>query len=106
MEPAIPDNEKRIALLIDADDAPASKIDVILAEGARHGEANVRRAYGHWKRQHLNGWEQVLHTYALRPLQQFAYSTGKNRSKERRVRKACVSKWRSGWTRDYKKKKK
>ena len=76
----MPDNDKRIALLIDADNAPASKIDVILAEVARHGEANVRRAYGNWKSQHLNGWEKVLHTYAIRPIQQFAYSTGKNAS--------------------------
>jgi uncharacterized protein (TIGR00288 family) len=76
----MPDNEKRIALLIDADNAPASKIDVILAEVARHGVANVRRAYGNWKSQHLNGWEKVLHTYAIRPIQQFAYSTGKNAS--------------------------
>src|SRR3546814_18960675 len=72
----MPDNEKRIALLIDADNAPASKIDVILAEVARHGEANVRRAYGNWKSQHPNGWEKGLHTYAIRPIQQFAYSTG------------------------------
>ena len=74
------DTDKRIALLIDADNAPASKIDVILAEVARHGEANVRRAYGNWKSQHLGGWEKVLHTYAIRPIQQFAYSTGKNAS--------------------------
>ena len=40
------EGELRIALLIDADNAPASKIDVILAELARHGAANVRRAYG------------------------------------------------------------
>ncbi|ASR42542.1 NYN domain-containing protein [Luteimonas sp. RC10] len=74
------DDEKRIALLIDADNAPASKIDVILAEIARHGVANVRRAYGNWKSQHLSGWEKVLHEYAIRPIQQFAYSTGKNAS--------------------------
>jgi len=74
------ENEKRIALLIDADNAPASKIDVILAEIARHGVANVRRAYGNWKSQHLNGWEKALHAYAIRPIQQFAYSTGKNAS--------------------------
>lgn len=72
--------EKRIALLIDADNAPASKIDVILAEIARHGVANVRRAYGNWKSQHLAGWEKALHAYAIRPIQQFAYSTGKNAS--------------------------
>ncbi len=72
--------EKRIALLIDADNAPAGKIDVILAEVARHGVANVRRAYGNWKSPGLKGWEAVLHEYAIRPIQQFAYSSGKNAS--------------------------
>ena len=72
--------EKRIALLIDADNAPASKIDVILAEVARHGVANVRRAYGDWKNPRLKHWESVLHEYAIRPIQQFAYSRGKNAS--------------------------
>lgn len=74
------DNEKRIALLIDADNAPASKIDEVLAEVARHGVANVRRAYGNWKSTNLKNWEQVLHEYAIRPVQQFAYSKGKNAS--------------------------
>lgn len=72
--------EKRIALLIDADNAPASKIELILPEIARFGVANVRRAYGNWKSPHLKGWEAVLHTYAIRPMQQFAYSSGKNAS--------------------------
>lgn len=74
------DPERRIALLIDADNAPAAKIDVILAEVARHGVANVRRAYGNWKNPHLKSWEAVLHEYAIRPMQQFAYSAGKNAS--------------------------
>ena len=64
----MPEEEKRIALLIDADNAPASKIDVILAEVARHGVANVRRAYGDWKSSHLKPWEATLHTYAIRPI--------------------------------------
>ncbi len=72
--------EKRIALLIDADNAPSSKIDVVLAEVARYGVANVRRAYGNWKSPALKGWESVLHAYAIRPIQQFAYSRGKNAS--------------------------
>ncbi|TDB32538.1 NYN domain-containing protein [Stenotrophomonas sp. TEPEL] len=72
--------EKRIALLIDADNAPASKIDEVLAEVARYGVANVRRAYGNWKSPRLKGWEAVLHEYAIRPIQQFAYSKGKNAS--------------------------
>ena len=74
------DGETRIALLIDADNAPASKIDVILAEVARHGAANVRRAYGNWKSPNLKQWEATLHAYAIRPIQQFAYSSGKNAS--------------------------
>jgi uncharacterized LabA/DUF88 family protein len=74
------DDGKRIALLIDADNAPAGKIDAILAELARHGVANVRRAYGNWKSHRLKGWEDALHAYAIQPIQQFAYSTGKNAS--------------------------
>lgn len=68
----------RIALLIDADNSPASKIDVILAELAKIGVANIRRAYGNWKKDGLKGWEAVLHEYAIRPIQQFDYSKGKN----------------------------
>lgn len=74
------DNELRLALLIDADNAPASRIEPILTELARHGVANVRRAYGNWKSPHLKGWEAALHAYAIRPIQQFAYSSGKNAS--------------------------
>ena len=74
------ERDRRVALLIDADNAPAAKIDLILAEVARHGTANVRRAYGNWKSPHLRGWEAVLHSHAIRPVQQFAYSTGKNAS--------------------------
>ncbi|MBS0448071.1 MAG: NYN domain-containing protein [Proteobacteria bacterium] len=70
--------QPRIALLIDADNSPASKIDVILAELAKVGVANIRRAYGNWKKDGLRGWENVLHEYAIRPIQQFDYTKGKN----------------------------
>jgi len=76
----VSESEKRIALLIDADNAPASKIDEILVEVAAYGVANVRRAYGDWKNPRLKGWEHVLHEFAIRPIQQFAYSKGKNAS--------------------------
>ncbi len=72
------DKPARIALLIDADNSPASKIDVILAELAKVGVVNIRRAYGNWKKDGLKGWEAVLHEYAIRPIQQFDYSKGKN----------------------------
>ncbi len=72
------DKQARIALLIDADNSPSSKIDVILAELAKVGVTNIRRAYGNWKKDGLKGWESVLHEYAIRPIQQFDYSKGKN----------------------------
>lgn len=80
MERHVSEPEKRIALLIDADNAPSSKIDEILVEVAGYGVANVRRAYGDWKNPRLKGWESVLHEFAIRPIQQFAYSKGKNAS--------------------------
>ena len=73
-----PRADARIALLIDADNSPAAKIDVVLSELAKLGVANIRRAYGNWKKNELKGWEQVLHEYAIRPIQQFDVSKGKN----------------------------
>ena len=70
--------EARIALLIDADNSPAARIELILAELAKVGVANVRRAYGNWKKAELKGWEKVLHEFAIRPIQQFDVSKGKN----------------------------
>ena len=73
-------HEAHIALLIDADNSPASKIDVILTELSTFGVPNVRRAYGNWKKAELKGWEEQLHEHAIRPMQQFDYSKGKNAS--------------------------
>lgn len=74
------ERQTRIALLIDADNSPANKIELILTELATLGVANVRRAYGNWKKDALRGWERLLHEHAIRPMQQFDYSKGKNAS--------------------------
>ena len=74
------DKSPRIALLIDADNSPAAKIGVILDELSTFGETSIRRAYGNWKKQELRGWEEILHEHAIRPMQQFDYSKGKNAS--------------------------
>ena len=74
------ERKPRVALLIDADNSPASKIDLILNELSTFGETNVRRAYGNWKKNELKGWEEQLHDHAIRPMQQFDYSKGKNAS--------------------------
>jgi uncharacterized LabA/DUF88 family protein len=72
--------EAHIALLIDADNSPAGKIGLILSELSTFGVTNVRRAYGNWKKAELKGWEEKLHEHAIRPMQQFDYSKGKNAS--------------------------
>jgi uncharacterized LabA/DUF88 family protein len=74
------ERKPRVALLIDADNSPASKIDLILNELSTFGETNIRRAYGNWKKNELKGWEEMLHEHAIRPMQQFDYSKGKNAS--------------------------
>lgn len=71
-------SERRIALLIDADNVSHTKIAAMLAELARHGTANIRRAYGDWGSAALKGWRDKLHSFAIRPIQQFSYSAGKN----------------------------
>jgi len=69
---------RRIALLIDADNVSHSKIALMLAELSKYGTANIRRAYGDWGSTSLKGWKEKLHDFAIRPIQQFSYSTGKN----------------------------
>lgn len=64
-------DKEKIALFIDADNAPAAKIDIILSELARYGVVNIRRAYGNWKSPCIKSWEDVLHEYAIQPIQQF-----------------------------------
>lgn len=68
----------RIALLIDAENVSAAWLPTVLAELARHGTPGIRRAYGDWTSANLAGWKGALHEHAIRPVQQFAYSKGKN----------------------------
>jgi len=68
----------RIALLIDCDNVSASSIEGVLEELAKYGAVNVRHAHGDWKSLHLSAWIEKLHQHAIRPVQQFAYTTGKN----------------------------
>jgi uncharacterized protein (TIGR00288 family) len=69
---------RRIALLIDADNISHNKIAEIIAELSKYGTANIRRAYGDWSSSQMSGWREKLHEFAIRPIQQFSYSTGKN----------------------------
>ena len=68
----------RLAVLIDADNAQAAVIEGLLAEIATFGEATVKRIYGDFTSPASGQWKKVLNRYAIKPVQQFAYTTGKN----------------------------
>ena len=70
--------EKRIALLIDGDNAQSSLLDVLLIEVYKFGVVPIRRIYGDWTKSGMKGWKDALQTHAIQPIQQFAYTQGKN----------------------------
>ncbi len=72
------DDHKKIAVLIDADNAQYSKIKAILDEISAHGHIVVKRAYGDWSSDYLKNWRKMLNEQAIQPIQQFAYTVGKN----------------------------
>ena len=71
-------SQKKLAVLIDADNTPPAIIDALLAEIAKYGIASVRRIYGDWTTPNLRGWKDVLLEQAIQPIQQFRYTVGKN----------------------------
>src|SRR6201986_655518 len=72
------DTSAKLAVLIDADNASPAAIDGLLAEVAKYGTAHVKRAYGDWTGTSLRGWKEHLLDQSVQPIQQFAYTTGKN----------------------------
>ncbi len=70
--------QKHLAVLIDADNAPAAIVDGLFEEIAKYGIASVKRIYGDWTKPNLGGWKKVLLDYSIQPMQQFAYTSGKN----------------------------
>lgn len=75
---ATPTHETRLAVLIDADNASAQHLERLLVEIAKYGTATVRRAYGDWTSSQLAKWKPELLAHSVQPIQQFAYTTGKN----------------------------
>ena len=72
------DQELRLAVLIDADNAPRSALREIMAEVAVYGAATVKRIYGDWTSPNMNSWKPLLLEHAITPFQQYGYTTGKN----------------------------
>ena len=72
------DNSGTLALLIDGDNASPKIVVGLMAEIANYGVASVKRIYGDWTGPNLKGWKECLLEHSIQPVQQFAYTTGKN----------------------------
>ncbi|MGK5095336.1 NYN domain-containing protein [Deltaproteobacteria bacterium TL4] len=70
--------QDHLAVLIDSDNTSSVLIAELLTEIAKYGVASVKRAYGDWTTTQLKGWKEKLHEFAIQPIQQFSYTTGKN----------------------------
>jgi len=77
-EPFIEEKTRKVALLIDGDNAQPSLIGQILAEAGKYGLVTIRRIYGDWTTVNMSGWKNALHDSAIQPIQQFRYTIGKN----------------------------
>jgi uncharacterized LabA/DUF88 family protein len=72
--------EKRLAVLIDADNVPYSHIKEMMEELSKNGILTIKRIYADWTRPTANGWKSVLLENAITPIQQYSYTSGKNSS--------------------------
>lgn len=67
-----------LAVLVDADNVPPSRMGAVLTEVARFGTASVKRVYGDWTKPHLSSWKAIASEHVIQPMQQFANTVGKN----------------------------
>ena len=72
------EDELRLAVLIDADNAPRTALREIMAEVAVYGSATIKRIYGDWTAPNMGSWKPLLLEHAITPFQQYSYTTGKN----------------------------
>ncbi|WP_099205722.1 NYN domain-containing protein [Scatolibacter rhodanostii] len=70
--------EKKIAVLLDADNVSPKYISSILTEIVNHGVPTYKRIYGDWTKPQLSSWKEELLNYSITPIQQYNYTTGKN----------------------------
>jgi len=69
---------RKIAMLIDGDNAQSSLLPQMLVEAGKYGLVTVRRIYGDWTTSSMNSWKEILNYHAIQPVQQFRYTIGKN----------------------------
>lgn len=72
------EKEKRYALLIDSDNISSKYVKNIIDELTKYGVVTIKRIYGDWTRTETNSWKEILLQHSIQPMQQFAYTKGKN----------------------------
>ncbi|MCE7990866.1 MAG: NYN domain-containing protein [Roseivirga sp.] len=70
--------DTKLAVLIDGDNIPSKYIKEMMEEIAKYGTPTIKRIYGDWTKPHLSKWKSILLENAITPIQQYAYTTGKN----------------------------
>jgi uncharacterized LabA/DUF88 family protein len=67
-----------LAVLIDGDNIPSAYVKEMMEEIAKYGNPTIKRIYGDWTKPNLSKWKNMLLENAITPIQQYAYTTGKN----------------------------
>ncbi|WP_258098370.1 NYN domain-containing protein [Marinoscillum pacificum] len=72
------DKDLNLAVLIDGDNIPSAYVKEMMEEIAKYGNPSIRRIYGDWTKPNLSKWKNMLLENAITPIQQYAYTAGKN----------------------------
>jgi uncharacterized LabA/DUF88 family protein len=72
------EKDLKIAVLIDADNVPSTHVKEMMEEIAKYGNPTIKRIYGDWTKPHVTRWKTILLENAITPVQQYAYTSGKN----------------------------
>ena len=70
--------ERRLAVLIDAENISIKYVKIILDEISNYGIATYKRAYGDWTNPVLKGWKEEVLKNSITPMQTYSYTQGKN----------------------------
>ena len=73
-------DDKKIAVLIDAENVSGKYIKLILDEVSNYGSATYKRLYGDFQTPSVRAWMKNLRDYAITPVFQYNYTQGKNAS--------------------------
>lgn len=69
---------KNLAVLIDADNIPSANVKEMMEEITKYGNPTIKRIYGDWTHPRVKKWKNLLLENAITPVQQYAYTVGKN----------------------------